>query len=71
MVKKNIQTLSPDDDFEDAIRLISKHHFKKLPVLNGAGRVVGVISRGDIIHKLSKNGALRMNTEIAFDHLQS
>lgn len=54
MVKKNIKTLSPDDDFESAIRLIAKHHFKKLPVVNGAGRVVGVISRGDIIHNLSK-----------------
>ncbi|MEH7545957.1 CBS domain-containing protein [Neobacillus vireti] len=55
MVKKNIKTLSPDDDFESAIRLISKHHFKKIPVVNGAGRVVGIISRGDIIHNLSKS----------------
>jgi CBS domain-containing protein len=54
MVKKNIKTLAPDDDFENAIRLISKHHFKKIPVLNGAGRVIGIISRGDIIHNLSK-----------------
>jgi CBS domain-containing protein len=54
MVKKNIKTLSPSEDFESAIRLISKHHFKKLPVINGAGRVVGVVSRGDIIHNLSK-----------------
>ena len=54
MVKKNLKTLSPNDDFECAIRLISKHHFKKLPVVNEAGRVIGVISRGDIIHNLSK-----------------
>lgn len=54
MVRKNIKTLAPDDDFESAIRLISRHHFKKLPVVNGAGRVIGVISRGDIIHHLSK-----------------
>jgi CBS domain-containing protein len=54
MVKKHLQTVAPDDDFEHAIRLLSKHHFKKLPVVNGAGRVVGVISRGDIIHNLSK-----------------
>ena len=54
MVKKNIKTLSPDENFESAIRLISQHHFKKLPVINGAGRVVGVVSRGDIIHNLSK-----------------
>ncbi|WP_042460732.1 CBS domain-containing protein [Neobacillus dielmonensis] len=54
MVRKNIKTLAPDDDFESAIRLISKHHFKKIPVVNGAGRVIGIISRGDIIHTLSK-----------------
>lgn len=54
MVKRNIKTLSPDDDFETAIRLISKHHFKKIPVVNDAGRVVGIISRGDIIHSLAK-----------------
>lgn len=54
MVKKNIKTLSPDQDFESALRLISKHHFKKLPVVNGAGRVIGIISRGDIIHSLAK-----------------
>ncbi|WP_066251399.1 CBS domain-containing protein [Neobacillus drentensis] len=55
MIKKNIKTLAPDDDFESAIRLISRHHFKKIPVVNGAGRVVGIISRGDIIHSLSKS----------------
>lgn len=54
MVKRNIKTLSPNEDFESAISLISKHHFKKLPVVNGAGRVIGIISRGDIIHHLSK-----------------
>ncbi len=55
MVKKHIKTLAPDDDFESAIRLISQHHFKKLPVVDEAGKVVGIISRGDIIHNLSKS----------------
>lgn len=54
MVKKNIKTLTPDDDLCSAIRLISKHRFKKLPVVNGAGRVVGIISRGDVIQHLSR-----------------
>lgn len=54
MIKNNIETLGPDDWFEDALNSIAKHHFKKLPVVNGAGRVVGIISRGDIIHTLSK-----------------
>ena len=54
MTKRNILSASPDDDFETTIRSISCHHFKKLPVINGAGRVIGVLSRGDIIDSISK-----------------
>ncbi|WP_405103007.1 CBS domain-containing protein [Oceanobacillus sp. FSL H7-0719] len=53
MTKKNILYVSPKDDFETAIRLLSKHHFKKLPVINQAKRVVGVLSRGDIIQSIA------------------
>ena len=55
MTKRNILSVSPDEDFETTIRPISRHHFKKLPVVNGAGRVIGVLSRGDIIDSISKN----------------
>lgn len=54
MTKRNILSVSPDDDFETTLRLLSRHHYKKLPVINGAGRVVGVLSRGDIIDSISK-----------------
>ncbi|MCC3356018.1 CBS domain-containing protein [Bacillus sp. REN16] len=53
MTKRNILFVSPDDDFESAMRLLSKHHFKKLPVVNGASRVIGVLSRGDIIQNIT------------------
>lgn len=49
-----IVTVKDDDEFEEAIRLLSKHHFKKLPVLDEEGKVIGVISRGDIIMNLAK-----------------
>ncbi|OCA87680.1 CBS domain-containing protein [Bacillus sp. FJAT-27225] len=54
MTKRNLLTVSPDDDFETTIHFLSKHQYKKLPVVNGAGRVVGVLSRGDIIENISK-----------------
>src|SRR3954451_12768887 len=54
MTKKNIAFVSADEEFERTIRLISRHHYKKIPVVNGVGRVIGVISRGDIIHNISK-----------------
>jgi CBS domain-containing protein len=54
MTKRNIVFVSPDDEFETTLRLLSRHHYKKLPVVNGAGRVIGILSRGDIITNIAK-----------------
>lgn len=54
MTKRNILSVSPNDDFETALRSLSRHHYKKLPVINCAGRVIGVLSRGDVIDSISK-----------------
>lgn len=49
-----ITTLSPEDHLEDAIKVISQHHFKKIPVVDANNRVVGIISRGDALRTLYK-----------------
>lgn len=54
MTKRNLLSVSPDEEFETTIRLLSQHRYKKLPVVNGAGRVIGVLSRGDVIKNISK-----------------
>ncbi|WP_018662181.1 CBS domain-containing protein [Heyndrickxia acidiproducens] len=53
MKRREIYTVKPEDDFENALTILAKHHFKKLPVTNPAGRVVGVISRGDIMRQIT------------------
>ncbi|WCK57161.1 CBS domain-containing protein (plasmid) [Aneurinibacillus sp. Ricciae_BoGa-3] len=52
-VSKHIVSASADDDFEEAIRLLAHHHFKKLPVIDSENHVIGVVSRGDLIRNLS------------------
>jgi predicted MFS family arabinose efflux permease/CBS domain-containing protein len=54
MPKKQIYTLKEDDTFENAIQILSQHHFKKIPVLDLNGKVMGIISRGDIDKNLMK-----------------
>lgn len=54
MTKRNIAFATPDEEFEEAMRVLSRHRFKKLPVVNEAGRVIGVLSRGDIINNLTE-----------------
>lgn len=53
--KHGIVTLKENDDMETALKLLAKHHFKKIPVTDANHEVVGVISRGDIIRTIQKN----------------
>lgn len=55
MHKQPLYTVKENDKSEKAIHIFSQHHFKQLPVLNLEGRVVGLISRGDIINTILKN----------------
>lgn len=51
---KKITKLSPADPLSDLIKVISKHHFKKIPVVDENNKVVGIISRGDALRALYK-----------------
>lgn len=50
---KQVYYVHPDDDLEAAISILSKHHFKKIPVVDDDNKVLGVISRGDVIRFIS------------------
>lgn len=49
MKHREIYYVKPDDHLDTAISIFSKHRFKKIPVVDDNNRVVGVISRGDVI----------------------
>lgn len=54
MNKRKLYTVRPDDPFEQVLKILSKHHFKKIPVIDENNKVVGVISRGDVIRFITK-----------------
>jgi CBS domain-containing protein len=41
-------TISEDQSVDEAAALMQKYQIRRLPVLNGAGTVVGIISLGDV-----------------------
>ncbi|RKQ34713.1 CBS domain-containing protein [Oceanobacillus halophilus] len=53
IMKKHVIALKEDDSLETALKILSQHHFKKLPVVNKANQIVGIISRGDVIRKIT------------------
>ncbi len=45
-------TVGPDETLEDAATLMHEHDVSRLPVVDGDGRLVGIIARGDIIRAM-------------------
>ena len=54
---KELVTVSPDDDFEDAMRLLAEHQVRRLPVVE-EDRLVGILAQADIarVGKDAKTG---------------
>lgn len=46
-------TVKPNDDVDTAARIISEKHHNRLPVVDGEGRLVGVVTRVDVLAALT------------------
>lgn len=53
IMQKKVYFVEPDDDIEDAIQLLGKGKINRLPVVDKDRKVVGIITRGDIVRGLA------------------
>ena len=49
---RDVVTVHPDTDVAAAIKLMSERDVSALPVVDSAGRLVGVLSEADLIHRV-------------------
>jgi signal-transduction protein with cAMP-binding, CBS, and nucleotidyltransferase domain len=57
VASKDLQTLSPSDSVEDAVRLMRQRDIRRLPVVED-GRAVGIVSIGDLARERDPRSAL-------------
>jgi acetoin utilization protein AcuB len=50
VMTREVITVTPHDTVEDAAKLLYKHRIGALPVADGEGRLVGILSETDILH---------------------
>lgn len=43
-------TITPETPFQDALKLMRERRFRRLPVVNGEGKLVGIVSERDLLH---------------------
>ena len=59
-----VETIGPDDSLYKAAQLLDHRGIKRLPVVDGDGYLLGIISRGDLVRAM-----LRTDADIAIDVL--
>lgn len=47
-------TIGPEEDIRNAAALLDKHRIKRLPVVDGNGKLIGIVSRADIVRTIGR-----------------
>ncbi|HEX6993453.1 MAG TPA: site-2 protease family protein [Gammaproteobacteria bacterium] len=55
-----LATVSPDDDGVDALNALNRRNVNQIPVVDGGGRVVGIVRREDVLRWLAVYGDRRL-----------
>ena len=48
VASSNLVTVDPDQDLDEALRLMARHQVRRLPVVEEDGRLVGILAQADI-----------------------
>ena len=51
IMTRSVITIAPDSTILDAAKIMLQHDVSGLPVIDAAGRLVGVVSEGDFIRR--------------------
>lgn len=49
VMSANVQTLSSTATLMDAIRVMSKHHIRHIPIVNASNRLLGLVTHRDVL----------------------
>src|SRR5215203_3369078 len=48
VASQDVVTIDPQQDLEEALRLMAQHQVRRLPVVEEDGRLVGIVSQADV-----------------------
>ena len=53
IASRELVTIDPDQDVDEALRLMAKHQVRRLPVVEEDGKLVGIFAQADIAKHVS------------------
>lgn len=68
VMSRNVIFCRDSEDAEDALRMMENKKVRRLPVVNDAEKLVGMISLGDISHALSREATGKVTKAVSAHH---
>ncbi len=68
VMSRNLVFCRDSEEAEDAIRIMEDNQIRRLPVLDEAQKLVGMVSLGDISHALSREMAGEVTRAVSAHH---
>ena len=53
IASQNLVTIDPQQDLDEALRLMAQHQVRRLPVVEEDGRLVGIVAQADVARHAS------------------
>ena len=66
VMSRHVISVTEDTPLHEIVDLFEKHHIKRVPVVRD-GRLVGIVSRADLLHGLAAEGAEHADTNCSDD----
>jgi CBS domain-containing protein len=65
IASREIVTVDPDQDLDEALKLMARHQVRRLPVVEEDGRPVGMLSQADVARESSDRETGKLVEEIS------
>jgi len=65
IASRQLVTIDPQQDIEEAVRLMGQHQVRRLPVVEEDGRLVGIVAQADVAQATDAATAGQMVEEIS------
>jgi CBS domain-containing protein len=65
VASQDIVTIDPQQDLDEALRLMAQHQVRRLPVVEEDGRLVGVVAQADVAQQADPAQTGRMVEDIS------
>lgn len=68
IMSRNVVCCRDSEEAEDALRIMETKKIRRLPVMNDDGKLVGMVSLGDISHALSREVTGKVTKAVSAHH---